>query len=188
MNVRNFRQAPHGASARVAAAAAVLAFVAGGCSSGTSTPSAAESEFVVEMAISASTSLALADIATSKSKDPQVRELALAVSRDTAPIVDALSELGPALAADGAPGFAHTDEEDHDHATPDQTMKLRTSPTKAFDQRFLTLLRTELDSGLTRATKARSDLADPRTVGLAERVVSTWTALQEDAMSMTSVQ
>ena len=147
------------------------------CSDQSRTPTAADTAFAQDMSMHASSAMDLADQARTRSKDPQVQALADEVFTAVAPIVDMLTELGPALAADGAEGFAHEDSADHDTKSSERSDALRAAPAKAFDRTFRTSLVRELTEGLEIAQRARESVADSRSKSIADTATTTWSSL-----------
>jgi uncharacterized protein (DUF305 family) len=161
----------------VAAFATMAAVTTGGCSSSPDAPSAADGAFVQDMASSASAAMFMADQARTRSTDPAIRELGNDVFEEVTPIVDQLTELGPALAADGADGFAHEDEESHDAASANRVDDLRAAPAKKFDDMFLKLLSQELRTGKDMALTAQGSVTDPRSRAVADESFKVWSTL-----------
>jgi len=164
--------------AMVTVAVAALVLLAG-CSGSASPPSQADGDYVRDMAISAATTMDLADQARTRSNDPKVQSLADDVFTTMAPVADGLTELGPALAADGAKGFAHTESEDHTNQSALRSENLRKASAKQFDGTFLRLLRAEAADGLKIAQQAQGAVTDARTKESADSAVRTWTTLTD---------
>jgi uncharacterized protein (DUF305 family) len=157
----------------------VLLAALSACSDEPATPSTADTTFVQDMAMSGSSAMAMADQARTRSKDPDIRALADDVFNQVAPVVDQLAELGPALAADGADGFAHDDSDDHGEMSANRFDDLRIAPDRKFDAIFLKLLREELREGQGTAQAAQMAVTDPRTQALSDRAAATWVELNE---------
>jgi len=147
------------------------------CSDQSGAPTASDTAFAQDMSMHASSAMDLADQARTRSKDPQVQALADEVFTAVAPIVDALTELGPALAADGADGFAHEDSADHDTKSSERSDALRAAPAKTFDRTFRRSLAEELAEGLEIAQQARKSVADSRSKAIADTAMTTWASL-----------
>jgi uncharacterized protein (DUF305 family) len=155
-------------------AVAMVALVVAGCSDEPQPPSAADTVFVQDMAVSASTTMDMADQARLRATDPDVRAMADTVYEAVVPVVDRLAELGPQLAADGADGFAHDDAVDHEEASANRATALRDASDREFDAKFLELVEAELRAGQAMAQTAQHSATDARTLGLADATIITW--------------
>lgn len=121
----------------------------------------------------------MADQARTRAADPAVREVANEVFKAVTPIMDRLTDLGPALAADGADGFAHDDEGQHDQESANRADQLRATAEQDFDEAAVELLSQELRSGRIIAQRAQDNATDERTREIADESVATWTLLIE---------